>query len=146
MIILAGCSTLGIATLDDLEATETRLQNAQRATDTRTRTNEQAIQQVTTDVASLTEMQQQIQASVAQLDEQFAAARTWLESMDLESMAESADRTEAAALMAEQRSRNIIVGYLEWARKHRAMLDEQINTLQQAVDNPAALESDADGQ
>jgi len=146
VMVLAGCSTLGIATLDDLEATESRLRSANQATDTRTRANEQAIQQVTADVASLTEMQQQIQASVAQLDEQFAAARTWLESMDLESMAESAQRTEAAALTAEQRSRNIVVGYLEWARKHRAMLDEQIKTLQQAVDNPAALESDAEGQ
>lgn len=146
MMILAGCSTLGIATLDDLEATENRLQSANSATDTRARNNEQALQQMTADITELTQMQQEIQASVAQLDEQFAAAKTWLESMDLESMAESAQRTESAALTAEQRSRNIVVGYLEWARKHRSLLDEQIKMLQQAVDNPAALEPDADQQ
>jgi len=133
MPFLSGCSTLGIATTEDLEATETRLRSAQRATDTRARTNEQALQEMSASVDQLTEMQQQVAASIAELNEQFASAKTWLDGMELESMAESAQRTEAAALTAEQRSRNIVVGYLEWARKHRAMLDEQIKILEQAT-------------
>ena len=120
---LAGCSTLGIATLDDLNTTETRLRNSTNATATR-------VDELEKDKAEIQQSMTQITTSLDTLNARFARASKWLETMNLDTISEDAQKAQMAAINAESRSRAFLTQYLEWIKAQHAMLEEQIATLE----------------
>jgi outer membrane murein-binding lipoprotein Lpp len=129
---LSGCSTLGIATTDDLTAAESRLQNSQRATTTRV----DNLEKNTSDLqATLT----QISSNIDTLNTRFARAKVWLENMNIDTIAADSQEASAAAISAEARSRAFFSHYLDWIKSLNAMLEEQITTLE------TQMKSDATG-
>ena len=114
--LVNGCSTFGIATVDDLDAAESRMQTANRATTSRIEALEQSNADMQTSV-------QQVTANFAELQKQFDDAKTWLEGIDLEHLAETSKTAEA-------RSQAIVDGYLQWAKDQRNLLDEQIKAIE----------------
>jgi chromosome segregation ATPase len=120
---LGGCSTLGIATLDDLDASETRLRNSSNATATR-------IDELEKDKTDLQQTLTQITTSIDTLNARFARASEWLQTMNLDTISEDAEKAQMAAMGAEARSRAFLTHYLEWIRAQHAALQEQITLLE----------------
>lgn len=129
---LGGCSTLGIATADDLTETESRLQNMSRANTTRIDNLEQS----TADTrATLTELS----AGVDSLNTRFAQAKKWLETMNLETISRDASEASQRALTAEARSREFLTAYLEWIKSMQTLLQQQITLLESRMaEDPSA--------
>lgn len=120
---LSGCSTLGIATTDELTATENRLQGSNSATNARLDQLEQGS----------TDMQQtltQITASLDSLNANFAEAKAWLQTMDLDTISEDAKSATQAATEAESRSRAFLAHYLEWLKAQQDLINQQITMLE----------------
>ena len=130
--LLNGCSTLGIATADDLTAMEARLQNTNRTTDTRVDNLEKGT----------TDMQQtlnEISSSIDTLNARFARAKTWIETINIDTMSADVQEASKAAMSAESRSRAFLSHYLEWIKAQQALLEKQIATLE------AKMTQDAEG-
>jgi prefoldin subunit 5 len=124
--LLNGCSQLGIATADDLTATESRLENSNRATNSRIDTLEKS----TSDMqVSLNE----IAASIDTLNARFGRAKVWLETMNIDTIAQDAEKATNAALAAESNAMAFFTQYLEWIKQQHAALEEQIKTLETAT-------------
>jgi uncharacterized phage infection (PIP) family protein YhgE len=121
--ILNGCSTLGIATTDDITAMESRLQNSDRSTVTRVDNLERGTNdmQVTLN---------QITSNIDSLSAQFSRARVWLETMNLDTISADAQEATKAATSAEARSRAFLEHYLEWIKEQHATLEKQITALE----------------
>jgi len=124
--LLSGCSQLGIATADDLTTTESRLENSNRATNSRIDTLEKS----TSDMqVSLDE----IAASIDTLNARFGRAKIWLETMNIDTIAQDAEKATNAALAAESNAMAFFTQYLAWIRQQHAALEEQIKTLETAT-------------
>ncbi len=135
---LTGCSTLGIATSDDLTAMESSLRNSNNATNTRI----DNVEKSTGDMqAELT----QITTSLDSLNVRFARAATWLETMSLDTIAEESKKATEEARAVAAVSRVFFQNYLEWIKEQHAALDLQIKTLEAQVNKaPADASKKAD--
>ncbi|UCH84922.1 MAG: hypothetical protein JSW50_04330 [Candidatus Latescibacterota bacterium] len=134
--LINGCSTLGIATSEELQAVEGRLESSNRSTGARldnlekdTADNQQALEQMT--------------ATMNDLNERFAEARTWLETMNLDTITQDSQRATAAATAAETRIRAFLTHYLEMLKNQQAALEKQIATIETKINTapPSTPES-----
>jgi septal ring factor EnvC (AmiA/AmiB activator) len=121
--VMSGCSTLGIATTEDLTALENRLQSSNNSTSARL----DNLEQEKTDLQSTLT---QISADIDTLNNRFARASEWLKNMNLDTISQDAQDASQAAMNAESRSRAFLAEYLEWVKAQHAMLEEQIATLE----------------
>jgi chromosome segregation ATPase len=121
--VLNGCSTLGIATTDDITAMEARLQSANSATDTRVNTLEQ-------NTADMQQTLNEITASLDTLNARFARAKTWIETMNIDTISADVQEASQKAMSAEARSRAFLEHYLEWIKSQQALFEQQIVTLE----------------
>jgi hypothetical protein len=131
MPLLGGCSQLGIAKVDDLTATETRLQNQGRANTTRIETLEKAD-------ADMQKTLTELVAGVDTLNTRFMRAKAWLETMDLDTIADNANEASKLALSAEARSQDFFKNYLAWIREMQSLLQKQILLLEAKMEDSAA--------
>ena len=92
--LLGGCSTLGIATLDDLSTTETSLRNSHNSTATR-------IDELEKDNADMQQTLTQVTATLDTLNARFERASVWLQNMNLDTISADAQRAQQAAMSAE---------------------------------------------
>jgi hypothetical protein len=124
--LLNGCAQMGIAKADDLAATESRMENSNQATNTRI----DALEKSTNDMQlSLNE----IAASIDTLNARFGRAKVWLETMNIDTIAQDAEKATNAALAAESNATAFFTQYLAWIRQQHAALDQQIKTLEAAT-------------
>ena len=131
MPLLGGCATLGIATSDELTATETRLKNSTRANTTRIDNAEKSNAEMQKTLTELT-------TSIDTLNTRFLRAKAWLETMNMDTIAADAQEASQLALSAEARSREFFVQYLEWLKSMQAALVKQIELLETKMkDGPA---------
>jgi predicted nucleic acid-binding Zn-ribbon protein len=121
--LLNGCSQLGIAKVDDITAMETRLQNADRATDARVDNLEQS----TNDMQATLN---QITSDMDSLNVRFARAKEWLETMNIDTISADAQEATEAAISAEARSRAFFEHYLAWIKDLHATLEKQLTALE----------------
>jgi methyl-accepting chemotaxis protein len=129
---LGGCSTLGIATADDLTATESRLQNSYRANATRIENLEQSS-------ADMQQTLNELSAGIDSLNTRFQRAKTWLETMNLDTIARDAQEASTLSLAAEARSREFFAVYLDWIKSMQALLQQQITLLESKMgEDPSA--------
>jgi predicted nucleic acid-binding Zn-ribbon protein len=120
---LGGCSTLGIATTEELDAVNGRLESSNRSTGTR-------LDALEKDSADLQQTLGEMTASIETLNSQFAEAKTWLETMNIASITEDSQKATAAATAAETRIRLFLTHYLEMLRAQQASLEEQITVIE----------------
>jgi len=120
--VISGCSQLGIATSDDLEATESRLQTSNRTTNSRLDTVEQSVTDTQTTMAMLT-------ADIDTLGVRFSRAAKWLQEMNIDTISQQAHEASAAAIALEQQNRVFLAKYLEWLKAQQALIAEQIQVL-----------------
>jgi len=125
--LLAGCSTLGIATLDDLNTTETSLQNSNNATATR-------IDELEKNNADMQQTLTQVTASLDTLNSRFERASVWLQNMNLDTISADAQRAQEAAMSAESRALAFLTHYVEWMKAQQTLLQEQITTLEAKIE------------
>ena len=123
MPFFAGCSTLGIATTDELTSTETRLQNSNSATNTRLDTVEKSTTDMQATLAQMT-------ASVDTLNARFARAKVWLETMNLDTIAEDASKASQAAIAIEARNRAFLESYIGWLKAQQEQIAKQLAELE----------------
>ena len=121
--LLNGCSTLGIATTDELTATENRLQSSNTTTNARLDGLEKNTSDMQTTLSQMT-------ASVDTLNARFARAKEWIESINIDTISSDAQAAQKAAMDAEARSRAFLTHYLEWLKSQQALLAKQIETLE----------------
>ncbi len=149
--IFNGCSTLGIATTDELTAMESSVRTSNNSTNTRIDNLEKSTGELQTTLAQMT-------ASIDTLNARFARAKTWLETMNVDTISADAQRASEAAMSAEARSRAFLEHYLEWIKEQHAALEKQIATLETKMkqapsgdskkpdaDKPAKEPADSDG-
>jgi uncharacterized phage infection (PIP) family protein YhgE len=120
--LLNGCSTLGIATTKDLTATESRLQDSNRANSTR-------LDNLEKNTADMQQTLTEITTSLDTLNTRFVRAKAWLEHMSLDTISADAKAATEAATLAESRSRMFLENYLEWLKAQYALLGKQIDEL-----------------
>lgn len=120
---LNGCSQLGIATADELAATDTRVESYNSSANTRL----DGLEKNTSDMQTTLN---QITASIDTLNARFARASEWLKTMNLDTISTDAQKASAAAISAEARSAAFLAHYLEWIKAQHAALEEQITTLE----------------
>ena len=120
---LNGCSTLGIATADELTAVETRLRNADRAATTRIEVLETDTAEMKTTIAAIT-------TELDSLNVRFARARTWLETMNLDTITADAQAAVASAKSLETSSKSFMDNYLDLIRAMNALFDQQLKLLE----------------
>ncbi len=126
--LLGGCSTLGIATLDDLNATETRLRTSNNAAATR-------IDDIEKDKADMQQTLMQVTASLDTLNSRFERASVWLQNMNLDTISADAQRAQQAAMSAESRAAAFLTHYIEWMKAQQTLLQEQIAALEAKMEN-----------
>jgi chromosome segregation ATPase len=120
---LNGCSTLGIATTDELTAMESSQRTSNNSTNTRIDNLEKSTGDLQTTLTQMT-------ASIDTLNARFARAKTWLETMNVDTISADAQKASEAAMSAEARSREFLEHYLEWIKAQHAALEQQITTLE----------------
>jgi uncharacterized phage infection (PIP) family protein YhgE len=120
--LLNGCSTLGIATTKDLTATESRLQDSNRANSTR-------LDNLEKNTADMQQTLTEITTSLDTLNTRFVRAKAWLEHMSLDTISADAKAATEAATLAESRSRMFLENYVEWLKAQYALLGKQIDEL-----------------
>ena len=123
---LNGCSTLGIATTDELTAMESSQRTSNNSTNTRIDNLEKSTGDLQTTLTQMT-------ASIDTLNVRFARAKTWLETMNIDTITADAQKASDAALSAEARSRAFLEHYLEWIKAQHAALEQQITTLEAQI-------------
>lgn len=117
---LVGCSTLGIATTDDLTAAEQRMTTSSGA-------SQQRIAELEKTNTEMNQTLQQVYAEIDSLNNSFAEAKQWLQSMDLATISEDAKNASASA----QAANSFLVMYLEWLKEQHAVIEKQMAALQQ---------------
>jgi len=121
--VLSGCSQMGIATTDDLEATESRLQNSNRTTNSRL----DSVEQLSKDSqATLNDLS----ADIDSLNVRFLRASAWLKTMNLDTISKQANDASAAAIALEQQNRVFVTKYLEWLKAQQKLIAEQITAIE----------------
>jgi len=121
--LLNGCSQLGIAKVDDVTASESRLENSNRATNSRIDTLEKS-------TADMQKSLDEIAASIDTLNARFGRAKVWLETMNIDTIAQDAEKATKAALAVSSSATAFFTNYLTWIKQQQAALEEQINTLE----------------
>ena len=132
--LLGGCSTLGIATLDDLSASEAQIRNTNTATATR-------IDELEKENADMQQTLTQVTASLDTLNNRFQRASVWLQNMNLDTISADAQKAQDAAMSAEARAAAFLTHYVEWMKKQQALIQEQIAALEAKME---AAPSDAE--
>ena len=127
--LLGGCSTLGIATLDDLSTTETSLRNSNNSTATR-------IDELEKDNADMQQTLTQVTATLDTLNARFERASVWLQNMNLDTISADAQRAQQAAMSAESRAAAFLAHYIEWMKAQQTLLQEQIAALEAKMESP----------
>ena len=135
---LNGCSTLGIATADDLTAMESSLRNSNNATNTRIDNVEKSTGDMQAELTQMT-------TSLDSLNARFARAATWLETMSLDTIAEDTKKATEEARAVAAVSQEFFKSYLEWIKAQHAALDQQIKILDAQMNkSPADTPEKAD--
>ena len=128
--VLSGCSQLGIATTDDLEATESRMQNSNRTTNSR--------------LDSVEQLSKDLSADIDSLNVRFQRASEWLKTMNLDTISKQANDASAAAIALEQQNRMFITKYLEWLKAQQKLIAEQITAIEAKMEASAATTGSGD--
>ncbi len=135
--VLSGCSMLGIATTDDLEAAESRLQNSNRTTTSRLDSVEKLSKDSQANLKELT-------ADIDSLNVRFQRASEWLKTMNLDTISKQANDASAAAIALEQQNRVFITKYLEWLKAQQELIAEQITVIEAKMKASAAITGSGD--
>jgi hypothetical protein len=120
---LSGCSTLGIATADDLEATQAGLENQVSSNRTRTDALEGRMNALADSLQQVSQSQATHQASIDSLENRFQRAADWLNSMDFDTM--SKDVSDAKGY-----TRQVTQSVLDWLIGQRSFLDTEIQKIE----------------
>ena len=96
-----GCATLGIAKVEDLQATETRLANQNTNTNASIKTMKQ-------DMQTLQDWNAKQQASMDSLLSGIAEMQQWISALNVDSIAEDATFAKDAAIQGEKRWSDIL--------------------------------------
>jgi hypothetical protein len=136
--LLNGCSQLGIATTDELEASENRLASSNQSTQSR-------IADLEKSTGDMQQTLDTIAASVDSLNASFQRASVWLREMNLDTITSRAAEATEAAEEAEARTMLFLQHYLDWVKGQNAILDEQIKTLETAISKSQAGSADDAG-
>jgi len=120
---LTGCSTLGIAKVDDLQAAESRLANQNTSTNAELKkTNE--------DLKRLQEWNAQQQASMDSLSAEIAQVREWVKTLDVEDIANDASLARASALQGEERWLGILERLIKKLRDRQTAQADELQYLE----------------
>lgn len=123
MSLATGCSTLGIATVEEMEALDSRVQTQNRSTTSRLDTIEQQNTQVLQQLSS-------ISARLDTLETDFERAADWLRALDLDEISTAAkDASELSAQMQAQ-TQSFLMNYMRWIKTQRDALDAQLQDLE----------------
>jgi chromosome segregation ATPase len=125
--LLTGCSTLGIAEVKNVDAKNQQQDSQINGVDQRVQSTEAAIQQIA-------QQQQAYSARIDSLDANVTQMRTWLASLNVDTIAQDAQRATALAEEAEGRTRSIISHYLARLQKELTALEAEIAAAQQQLD------------
>jgi len=128
---------LGIATTDDLEATESRLQNSNRTTNSRLDSVEKLSKDSQANLKELT-------ADIDSLNVRFQRASEWLKTMNLDTISKQANDASAAAIALEQQNRVFITKYLEWLKAQQELIAEQITVIEAKMKASATITESGD--
>ena len=130
VMLVCGCSTLGIATKDDLTEADTRWKTDSRETSQRI---SQLDERTKDSQASLAELS----ASLDSLNAQYAQAADWIRELDLDDISRKAGEASQAASAIQEQNRAFMTTYLEWLKAQQALLAEQVSMIEGKM-GPAA--------
>lgn len=114
-----GCATLGIAKLEDLQATETRLANRNTSTNA-------TIKSMKQDMQNLQDWNAKQQVSMDSLLSGIAEMRQWISALNVEAIAEDATFAKTAAAQGEKRWSDILERLVTNLRTQQAAKDEEL--------------------
>ena len=120
---VTGCSTLGIAKIEDLQAAETRMANQNTSTNAEVKTVKQ-------DMQRLQEWNAQQQAGMDSLSQQIAEVRRWVETLNVDDIAQDASFAKAAALKGEERWMGILERLINDLRSRQTRQAEELQYLE----------------
>ena len=123
LALMCGCSTLGIATKDDLTEADTRRQNDTREANLRLSQLEERSNDYEASLAA-------VSASMDTLNAQFAQAAEWIQALDLDNLSQQASEASQAAIAMEEQNRAFMTKYLEWLKAQQALIGEQVSMLE----------------
>ena len=135
--LLGSCGTLGIATTDELAATESRLQNSNGATNTR-------IQKAESNSKEMQEDLMQLSANIDTLNVRFVRAQEWLEAMNLDTISAQAEEASKTATAIEEQNRMFLAKYLEWLKAQQAVIAERITAIEARIKDSAGAPAGSD--
>jgi septal ring factor EnvC (AmiA/AmiB activator) len=130
VMLLCGCSVLGIATKDDLTEADTRRQSDTRDANLRI---SQLEERTKDSQASLAELS----ASMDSLNAQFAQAADWIQALDLDDISQQASEASQAAIAIQEQNRAFMTKYLEWLKAQQALLAEQVSMIEAKMNTAA---------
>ena len=120
---LTGCSTLGIAKVDDLQAAESRLANQNTSTNAE-------LKKTKDDLKRLQEWNAQQQVSMDSLSAQVAEVREWVKTLNVEDIAQDASLAKAAALKGEERWMGILERLIQQLRARQTTQADELQYLE----------------
>jgi len=124
--LATGCSTLGIATTEELEAVDSRVQTQHRSNTSRLDTIEQQN-------AQMLQQLSQISSRLDTLETGFEQARVWLEALNLDEISDAAKTASDLTATMQAQSQAFLVNYLRWIKTQRDVLDEQLIELEKKL-------------
>jgi len=140
---LTGCSTLGIAKVEDLQAAESRLANQNTSTNAE-------LKKTKDDLKRMQEWNAQQQVAMDSLSAQVAEVRAWVKTLDIDDIAKDASVAKAAALKGEERWMGILERLIKQLRERQTAQADELqyleglwSALQVQAETTAASESSA---
>jgi len=134
---VTGCSTLGIAKVEDLQAAETRMANQNTSTNADLKATKQDLQR-------LQEWNAKNQASMDSLSAEIAEVREWVATLDVEDIAKDASFAKAVAEKGEERWMGILERLIGQLRSRQTQQAEELQYLE-GLWNALQVQSDPSG-
>jgi hypothetical protein len=124
--LFVGCSTLGIAKVEDLETLDANVQRQNTATTQRLSNIEGSLQQ-------LVDQEAQRQARLDSMSADVAQMRSWLGSLNIETLSQDAQRASMLAETAETRGRTLLQHYRDRLIQEQQLLMQEIQFIEQLM-------------
>ncbi|UCE01806.1 MAG: hypothetical protein JSW67_11105 [Candidatus Latescibacterota bacterium] len=129
--LLVGCSTLGIAQVEDLETLDANVQRQNTATTQRLSNIEGSLQQLVDQEAQRQALLDSMSADVAQM-------RSWLNSLNIETLSQDAQRASMLAETAETRGRTLLQHYRDRLIQEQQLLMQEIQFIEELMQGASA--------
>jgi hypothetical protein len=145
LFALGGCSTLGIATTDQMDGVAAWQDSVGRvlaATSAQSSNNNARLADLDSVEARLERVEEDSQATLDTLQVRMERARAWAESLELDRLANDARGAEAAAASAARRSEIFTESYLSHLISQRKALQVQIDQILTMMDSVRTLEGE----